>query len=524
MRARLQGESGFTLIEVMVASLVLLVGLAGTLGMLDLANRTTNANAARDGAVALQRELIETARSMSYSALTPGHLSADLRALPSLSGSTVTAAGWTIRRGGRDYHVAMGVCIVDSVSDGLGAHDASTFCQTGTGASTAAQCRAALGTSGRIQGTGTATGGRIGDCGIDTNADGEVDGLIGLPAASGTADATPEDFKRIVTLIRWDTGGGSRFVLSSSTLPYPGLSAAPSVTTLSPDAGSLQDANPPTVSSSAQTVVPFTAATNRAAASVGWFLNGSPIGSATDAGGAVSWAFSWNLGAVDLTASAPGAGEAVDGSYTIGARAYNRYAAGGQLKATTVKLNRRPPFRPAGFEAVHVGTRVEAAWSQAVEGDVEGFLTYRVSGATRTVVCALSRATSCTDASPPSTGTFTYQTVAVDRDPAGAQREGQIASVDIPLDNKTPQPPTNLQATRAGTQVTLTWTASAGDPDGTVQGYRIFRDGKDVRSRYAGTTALTYTDATAGDVPHTYCVAAVDDLAGQSACSAEVTA
>lgn len=524
MRAGLRDESGFTLIEVLVASVILLVGLAGTLGMLDLANRTTDANAARDGAVALQRELVETARSMSYSELTPGGLSADIRATANFTDSTITGKGWTVRRGDRDYHVTTGVCIVDSSADGLGAHDPSTFCLTGSGSTSAAQCRTALGTSGSVQGTGTATGGQVGDCGIDTNLDGEVDGLIGS-SAGGTADASPEDFKRIVTLVRWDQGGGSRFVLASSTLPYPGLSAAPNVTTLQPDSGSLQSTNPATVSSSSQSILAFSATTNRAAASVGWFLNGSPVGSATDAGGAAAWSFSWNLGPVDLAATEPANGEAVDGSYTVGARAYNRYGAGGQTKALTINLNRRPPFRPAGFAAVHVDTAVEMAWSQAAERDVEGFVTYRVSeSGSKAIVCALSRNTSCVDASPPSAGTVAYATVAVDRDSSGAQREGQVASVTIPLDNRTPRPPEGLQASRSGTEVTLNWSPSPGDPDGTVVSYRVFRDGQDLRARYAGVSGLTFVDTAAGDLPHTYCVAAVDDKAGESACSAAVTA
>jgi hypothetical protein len=174
---------------------------------------------------------------------------------------------------------------------------------------------------------------------------------------------------------------------------------------------------------------------------------------------------------------------------------------------------------------VHVDTDVEIAWSQAVERDVEGFVTYRLSDTgSKVVVCPASRATTCVDTNLPSAGTFTYQTVALDRDPAGTLREGQVASRAIPLDNRTPRPPTNLQATRSGTQVTLTWTASPGDTDGTVVSYRVFRDGSDVRSRHASTSALTYTDTTAGDLTHTYCVAAVDDMAGQSACSDPVTA
>jgi prepilin-type N-terminal cleavage/methylation domain-containing protein len=524
-RVCLRDESGFTLIEVLVASVILLVGLTGTMTLLDVANRTTSSNTARDGGVALQRELIEVARSLPYSQLTPGTLSTDVRATSGFDDSAITGKGWTVRRGGVDYHVAVGVCVVDSAADGLGAHDASTFCATGSGSTTAAQCSAALGTGGSVQGTGVATGGQVGDCGIDTNLDGEVDGLTGSPPASGTADTSPEDFKRIVALVRWDKGEGNRFVLASTTLPYPGLSAAPAVTTLAPASAALQNTNPPTVSAGAQTAVPFTAATNRAAASLGWFVNGSPVGTATNAGGGVSWSFTWNLGTVNLGATAPGAGEVVDGIYNIGARAYNRYGAGGQIRAYTLSLNRRPPFRPAAFVAVHLPAGVEMAWAQSVERDVEGFRTDRVaSNGARTTVCALSRSTACLDDHPPTTGTYSYEVVAVDRATDGSLRDGDAASAAIALDNRTPQAPSGLRATRNGSQVTLDWTASSGDPDGTVASYRIFRDGQDIRARYGTAQGVTWTDTSAADGAHTYCVAAVDNLDAQSACSDPVTA
>ena len=47
-RSRLSDDSGFTIIEVMVAALVLLVGLLATLTLVDTANSTTATTKARE--------------------------------------------------------------------------------------------------------------------------------------------------------------------------------------------------------------------------------------------------------------------------------------------------------------------------------------------------------------------------------------------------------------------------------------------------------------------------------------------
>src|SRR3954447_22832277 len=66
-----RSQAGFTLVEVTVAAFVMVVGLLGTIAMLDNANLTTASTKAREQGIALQRELVEAARSTPYDDLVP---------------------------------------------------------------------------------------------------------------------------------------------------------------------------------------------------------------------------------------------------------------------------------------------------------------------------------------------------------------------------------------------------------------------------------------------------------------------
>ena len=534
LRARARDEHGFTILETLVAMVILVVGLMGTLKLLDGANRSTVSTEAREQGVALQRQLVEAARNTSYTDLLPTSVVGLVRGQPGFADSTIGAQGWQIKRRGVTYHMAIGVCSVDDPADGIGTHDTSTFCADGSGATTAAQCRQYLGSSGSIAGTGAATGGGIGDCGLDTNFDGRVDGLTEAEAGgcapgvcTGTRpDSAPDDFKRIVTLVRWSVGQGTRYALQSTLLPYPGYSGAPRVVTLIP--------NPSLSATSAgETTIGLRAATDRKAASVAWFLDGSPVGTATDAGGATTWDIAWPIGPVGTTRPgdrevAGGPKEVLDGVYEVSARAYDIYGAGGLTRTQAVTLNRRQPYAPPGFDARRVGSAVQASWQRSRERDVLGYELWRRTGTTETQVCALTRDTSCTDSSPPSTGTFTYVLYGVDRDnatPPQNRRGDAATSAAIPFDNKVPSAPGVVIATRVDSStVTLTWDVKARDPDGTIASYRIYRDGTSLADAIGSATALTFTDTAAGGGTHTYYVSAVDDKGAESSRTSGVAA
>src|SRR5258705_449389 len=66
---RADDESGFTIIEVMVAIFILLIGVLGAVTLTNTANAITNNNKAREGATNLSREIAEAARQVDYDKL-----------------------------------------------------------------------------------------------------------------------------------------------------------------------------------------------------------------------------------------------------------------------------------------------------------------------------------------------------------------------------------------------------------------------------------------------------------------------
>ena len=526
-RARLTDESGFTIVEALAAAVVLVIGIMGVVLMLDTASGATAASKAREQGTALERSLVEAARGIPYNALTPTGVVDAIRATAGFTDSTIGPQGWQVQRRGVTYHMTAGVCSVDDPNDGIGTHDAASFCADGAGTTTAAQCRSALGSTGSVAGTGTATGGVVGDCGIDRNFDGIVDNLTeaqvgSCNAASGTctptnpADDHPDDYKRMVLLVRWDGGRGARFALQSTTLPYPGFAGAPRVLTLTTPSTTVTDRN--------VTSLAFTATSTRAAA-VGWYVDGTSAGTATDTGGGTQWSFTWPLGPLGTNAPgdaevAGGPKEVLDGTYTLSARGFDSSGVGGAMKSVLVTINRRKPYAPPGLMAVRVDSTVEVQWQPGRARDLIGYKVFRRDAATgqEQVVCDLSRQTTCRDTSPPATGSYTYVAYGYDVDAANVQRPGDAAvSTAVPMSNQVPTVPGNLAITRVDVNtVKLQWQNSS-DSDGSVAQYRIYRDGTNLYDAYATSLVSTYTDLSAGGGPHTYTVVAVDNAGAESA-------
>jgi len=520
-------EGGFTLIEVMMAALVLVVGMLGTVALIDGANATTSSTKAREQGVSLQRELVEAARSISYSQLTPTSIASRIQANSGLEDSNLSSPGWTIRRRGVTYSVSAGACSVDDGKDGTGTHDPASFCATGAGITTAGQCRNILGVGGSIQGNGTAATGSagIGDCGIDLNLDGTVDNLVegsvnlcalGLCITPTGTDSNPDDYKRIVTLVRWDRGTGGRYAIQSSTVSNPGLSAGPQLAT-----PTSTPSNSSAVTSG--TSVLFSVMALQTPASVEWLLDGTPQGTAS--GTALGpYTFSWNLGT-------SGSGtETLDGTYVVGAKAYDQYGVYGNTRALTFTINRRQPYAPTGVAAGRNGSVVEFEWSPNKERDVEGYRVYRTTGGSA-LVCSLTTRSTCQDTSPPGSGTINYYVVAVDRDPStNALREGDhSATVTVTTLNNAPNPPTSLTGSASGGITTISWNApliADIDLGDSIAFYRIYRDGATYADRYdrTGTGSQTsYTDTHAGGTTHTYRVTAVDTQLAESTILGPIT-
>lgn len=230
---RLRSERGFTIIEIMVAAMILVVGVLGLLAMMDGATAQTSRNKIREGATNLAREVVEDVDSLPYSAIDPTTLAQTLQSKPGLA---TTGSGWTVSRRGIQYTLSTSVCNIDDPRDGTGAHDA-TFCSGG--------------------------------------------------AAAGSTDQQPIDYKRVTVTITWSSAIGSEHV-QQTTLMFPGgtSSNVPTITNLTTPTTS-------PVTNQTTTAVGFTATTSGTPSGVEWFVNDNPAGTATGSG--TNWTFTWSL-------------------------------------------------------------------------------------------------------------------------------------------------------------------------------------------------------------------------------------
>jgi Tfp pilus assembly protein PilV len=506
-------EDGFTIVEVMVAAMVLLVGIMGVLGIVTQAQSVSSSNRAREQGVALEREVIEAARSVPYDQLTQNAIVSKIQGQPGLADSSTSAAGWTVMRRNITFSISVGTCAVDDTNDGTGPHESAGYCKDGTGSTTPTQCLTYLGRTGNIAGAGliSSSSAAAGDCGIDGNLDGAVDGLADTSGAPCTncsgSDSNPNDYKRMVVLVRWNRGLGTRYALQSGTVPNPGLSAAPAVTKLEP-------ASTTVLFGTAQPIA-FTATMSFPPAAVPWYVDGTAQGQAT--GSLTTWTINWDMGVVNAAGTTPNTGEVLDGTYLVSAKGFDAYGQAGSSKYSTVVVNRRAPYPPASPRAGRNDGNAYIEWGANAERDVEGYRVYRVvpSGTDQDVCGFVTLQTRCRENGMPS-GTQQYYVTAWDRDNAGVAREGNRSSlITIPGSDTAPTPPPTLVAAKSGVNTVLSWTA-ASDPDAgdSISYYRIYRDGTnfvtDLYDRTSSGANLSYTDtATNGDV-HTYYVVAID--------------
>src|SRR3954470_11925487 len=185
--ARGRSQSGFSLIEVLVAMTLLVTAVLGLMSMTDSAAKTTTATKAREGAVNAAREILEDAGGIAFSQLSPSTLVPTLQALPGLA-STSGAGSWTIVRrdssggSGFTYTVDATTCSIDDNSDGYGARPGVTWCDT-------------------------------------------------APAA-GTADSQPEGFKRVAVTVSWTPAGQTHSVRQTALLAKNGAPDLPIINSL----------------------------------------------------------------------------------------------------------------------------------------------------------------------------------------------------------------------------------------------------------------------------------------------------
>ena len=473
---RLRDSSGFSLVEVLVAALILIVGAGAAFSLIDSANRSVSFNSARVASTNLGRELAEYARTTDYDLLQPSQLVAALRKHSSIKG-TLTGSTWTIERRGVTYTISASVCTFDDPKDGLAATALANACP-------------------------------------------KPAAVAGAPT-----EINPDDFRRVTYTMTWKSRGRTGTMTHSTLVVNPAGGLGPQIKTFDEPSAQV------TGSSLTWGGTSLLKLESTTAASVHWTVDDGT--SADDAtGGPRDWGFEWKFGTAFTSPSV----WVRDGAYTVQAQAYDARGVPGEAKIVTVHVNRHEPAAVSGLLGGYNATRnvVDMRWSRYEERDLQGYRVIRLSDNKQ--ICPatgdVQNTVSCTDTNPPLLGSIyrVYAVDCVDLKAASCNlRNGapsDTAAITL-IAGTAPDPPTGLTATVVDGKPTLTWTAPASVPNGPIRFYRIYRDsGTGLSDRYDETVTAdaTYVDPSTGATTgHKYWVTAVDQNFNESAPSAPVT-
>ncbi|HEV7585146.1 MAG TPA: fibronectin type III domain-containing protein [Solirubrobacteraceae bacterium] len=474
-RTRLASEDGFTLFEVLVAAVILVVGLTSLFGLLDVSLKASASNRAREGATNLARQVLEDAQSIPYSQLAPSSIVGELQAMNGLANGG-SGAAWEIVRRGIVYTVKVNECSIDDPKDGYGVH------KNGLGENPF--------------------------CG-DSKTEG-----------TEKEDPQPEDLKRVTVDVSWVAKGRSPVVHQVETVTAageaPGLNASGLQLSL-PKVGA---PSAPLISTQpAESKLVFTVKSPKGTEAMAWSLDGVRQATAPTFVSGTEWTFSWLIPKPEVS----------DGTYHVAVQAIDATGVYGPPTSISVTLIRGAPLAPkvthAGFNEIMSGgvkTKVaELQWEANTERNVIG---YRVYNASHELECPkageLTNAQSCIDLklAPKATeSNQTYQVVALYRKAEGevlSKEVSESAAASVVLEKGPPTAPNVPGAPLAATKnadgsVTLKWSAPSGGP--AVIFYRVYRGSEDYTNRNAvvivGTTEFTDTQA---ESAHNYWVTAVN--------------
>jgi type II secretory pathway pseudopilin PulG len=465
--SRLRAQSGFSLVEVLVAALILMIGAGAAFSLIDSANRSVSFNSARVGATNLGRELTEYARTTDYDLLQPSQLVAGLRKHAPIAG-TLTGGVWKLDRRNVTYTISASVCTFDDPKDGLAATAPADACP-------------------------------------------KPAAVAGAPT-----EVNPDDFRRVTYTLTWTARGRAGSASQSTLVVNPAGGLGPRITKFDPENNDVAGSSILWGGTSTRRLE------STSAASVHWSVDDGVSGG--DAiGGPTDWGFEWDL-RTEFSSTDPWVH---DGTYTIQAQAFDARGVPGEAFVRTVYVNRHRPAAISGFVGGYNSSRnvVDMRWNRYDERDLQGYRVVRVTDNKQ--ICPAPPATvqqglSCTDTDPPpAPSVSSYQVFAVDclvlSASACSHRDGEEAPLplDVQIEPSTaPAAPTGLTASVIDGKPTLSWTAPATVPNGPIRFYRIYRDtGTDASDRYDETVTSdpAYVDPNPGSTTaHKYWVTAID--------------
>jgi type IV pilus assembly protein PilV len=381
----LSDERGYTLVELLVAAFVLVVGMAGAFALLNGANASSVTNNARMGGTNLAREVLEDARSIDYDLLRPDSITTALQAKVGGSGSP-----WIVARRGIKYTLTVDVCTFDDPKDNIAATAPANVCTP----------------------------------------------QAPVPAAAGTLDPDiqPDDFRRVTVNLSWNTGRGNQTMKMVSLVNNPSGGLGPRITAFPDFSTQVTSGNTATVNAKT---------TN--AGSLRWNSDGTPNGAGDATGGPTDWQATWQLGPAaagkdpatanwDTTQFTAGS-TVFDGTYTITGQAFDDRGIAGDSRASVLPLNRSAPITVTGFQAGRNfnTNRLEFSWNQSPELDIVGYKVFdlgpddTIGNGNDSLICETPRVdiTSCSGSSSMPSGNATYGVVALDWPTITAPGTGQ---------------------------------------------------------------------------------------------------
>jgi prepilin-type N-terminal cleavage/methylation domain-containing protein len=456
----LRGDGGFTLIELLVAIAVILIGVLGTVALMDRASAQTSSTKARQTANSLMRDIIETAQGVPYLQLTQANVKTTLQSNGFPDDAPASSGTWEIKRNDITFTMTVTACIVDDPSDGLAAHAADAgFCSD---------------------------------------------------SPAGTGDSNGDDYRRVTLTATPPSGIGTAVtqttVVGSNRITNPGGTGPGGGTATSNEIRELKITSPTlhsgqvapcsnylnctfpiaTTSSVTPKAVGFRTTTAYTAQKVVYAIDGQVAGTVNGPGTTFNW--TWNL-----PDGQP------DGNYVVTAQIYDGAGTTAVTSPTplVVTVNRYVPdhtaFAPTAAGRNHLFSRIPEVEtypttiaSARVDRDITGFLAVRlVDGGFSGVACQTfsPNVRGCQDEQNPSccSSAITYRITPTGANPDGSTQISGIttASPNVNVSNTRPNQPTNGSITRNGKTVTLSWTnpTGSGDPDtgDCVQFYRVYR-------------------------------------------------
>lgn len=221
LRTRIADERGMTLVEVMAAMVVLVIGVMGTLTLVQGSLSSTSATTAREQATNLARDLVERSRQAPYGDITYTNAAATLRSMLPASDSASPLSGptnsqFTVRRRGTTYTVNVLACSIDDPTDGIG--QTPTHCAVPEDPPPVNTTTPGLAAAVNVLGISVTAGGSllqtvcnaVGTPAILSQITGAISSVASVsvcPSGAGSAtvayDETPEDLRRVRVEVSW---------------------------------------------------------------------------------------------------------------------------------------------------------------------------------------------------------------------------------------------------------------------------------------------------------------------------------